>query len=184
MKTNEIKTLLAALSLALLAGGCVTALTINTKDDPQELEPLVLGSDEIYKFEELEIDVPDEIADEDYTVTRVDIFADIRVEYIAGPLDARLYIGLGGGDTDLDDPARNVKVGDERVSQPGERFRIVVKSPALVLRALKQESFWVKAVIETDSPLGSATVVVIENVYLDIRLERETKGLLPFFYIL
>ncbi len=167
--------------IALAAAGCTTVIIVSTRGNPEDFDPIVLATVQSYYFDEVEVEVPDEIRNDDFEVVRVDLFASVRVQYILHPIEVDLYIGLEPGDGNLSDPDLNVRIYSTRVETAGEHHLVAIRSPGIALRAMRQERFYIKTVIETGEP--TVGVVNVTDVYLDIRLERETKGLFPFFYL-
>ncbi|OQX83884.1 MAG: hypothetical protein B6D63_05500 [Candidatus Latescibacteria bacterium 4484_7] len=173
------KLLIILLALAIFAG-CKTTLKINNKTDPQSIDSIVLVTPLSHYYNEVEIDVPEEIRGDDYDVTRADMFADITASELTSPVFVRLFVGLESGEANIDDATRNELVAADTIDV-GEVFHVAVKSPPLVLKALNQDRFYIKAVVTTAGP--TAGYVNVDNIYLDIWLEKETSGLFPFFYL-
>jgi len=174
------KLILMCLLVAFAISGCKTTLKINNKTDPQSFEPFVLGTSTTHYYKELSVDVPEEIRNDDFDVTRVDIYADVYTLNIVYPVHVRIYVGLEPGEDNIDDPKKNQLIADDTVGVNVEYHRFEIHSPKLIFKALKQETFYMKAVLTSAGPTGG--MVEIKNVYLNIWLERETSGLIPFFY--
>ncbi len=164
----------------LFISGCVTTLEISTRGEPQEIAPILIIEADTNYYRDEELEVPQEIRDEDYRITFVDVWADILIRYLNYPVDVKLYIGLEPGEENLEDTTRNTLLAQRYISQAGERHRIKTTNPDLILTALKQEKFYVKMVAISENQNNA--YVKVENIYLDIRMERETSGLLPFLY--
>jgi hypothetical protein len=167
------------LSFALY--GCKTVIEISTKGEPENFDPIVLSTELSYYYSEVEVDVPADIRDEEWEVTRVDMFGDITAQYIDHPVDVELYIGLVPGSDNLDNPVLNSRIAYENISQPSTAYDIEVRSPPLALQAMRQNHFYIKAVITTATP--TVGIVRVGNVYLDVTLERDSSGLFPIFYL-
>jgi uncharacterized protein YceK len=177
----SVKRFVIVTIFVFLLSGCRTVVKVNNSTDPKSFDPIEVVAWQNYFFDEITIDVPEEIRDEDFTVTRVDMFADILADTLAYPLDVALYIGLEPGDNGLDDPTINHVITATTLEEVGQRHHVDVKSPAIALQAMQQSEFYIKVVIRTSQP--TAARVLVENVYLDIWLERQTEGLFPFFYL-
>jgi hypothetical protein len=180
---NMMKRLWILLSVIALSG-CVTVLKINNKTDPQNFDPIIIGAAGSF-YDEISVEVPSEIREEDFTVTRVDIAAKAYVNEVTtlGELgfNVDLYISLDSGREDLDDPARSQLLASVLITEEDVYYPVEIVNPGLAHRAFKQKKFYMKTVITSANPtLGT---VHIEDVFLNIWLERETKGLLPFFYM-
>lgn len=176
MKILLIIFLLIALSLS----GCVTTLELSTRGKPQEITPIVVVEADRNYYKEAEFEVPEEIRDEDFDVISVDIWADILVVYLNSPVEVKLYIGLESGQYNLDDSDKNTLLVQKTVSQAGRRNRINVDDPDLIFKALNQDKFYLKAVAVSEN--RNNALVRVTNIYMNIKLERETNGLLPFLY--
>jgi hypothetical protein len=176
MRTLLIFFCLITLSLS----GCVTTLEISTRGKPVEITPIIVVGAGVDKYEEAEFGVPEEIRNEEFDITSVVIWADILVVYLAYPVDVSLYIGLEPGYANLDDRDINTLLVHKRVSQAGEVNRIKVDDPDLIFKALNQEKFYMKAVAVSENT--NDAFVRVNNIYMDIILERDTSGLLPFLY--
>lgn len=177
-----MKRLVIVLVLVMLACGCRTILKINNKSDPQSFDPLIVITTNNFFYNEISIDVPEEIRNDEFEVTRVDIFADIFVRGINNPpLDIALYIALEPGSGGLDDPDANQVIARDTIWVAGTHRPVKVKSPALALKAMHQEKFYFKTVVRSSG--DSEGLVNVDDVYTDVWLERETKGLFPFFYL-
>ena len=164
----------------ILVAGCKTTLKVNNRTDPKSFDPVFFGSTTTHYYRELTIDVPEEIRSDEFDVSRVDMFADIYAAEIINPAIVEIYVGLEPGESELSNREKNYLIARDTLTSVIKHRSVAVKSPRLVLEALKQERFYIKAVINT----GGSTVGMakIENVYLDMWLERETNGLFPFFY--
>jgi len=167
------------LSLALY--GCKTVIEISTKGEPEHFDPIVLSTDMTRYYSEVEVDVPADIRDEEWEVTRVDMFGNVTAQYIDHPVDVELYIGLVPGNENLDNPVLNSRIAHENISLPATAYDIEVRSPPLALQAMRQDHFYIKAVITTATP--TVGIVRVGGVYLDVTLERDSSGLFPFFYL-
>jgi hypothetical protein len=180
---SVMKRLWIILSVIALSG-CVTVLKINNKTDPQNFDPIRIGAAGTF-YDEISVDVPSEIREEDFRVTRVDIAARAFVNEVTtlGELgfDVDLYISLDSGQGNLGDETRNQLLTSLSITEENVYYPMEVINPKLAHKAFKQKKFYLKTVISSSSPtLGT---VHIEDVFLNIWLERETKGLLPFFYM-
>jgi len=173
------KLLIILLALTIFAG-CKTTLKINNKTDPQSIDSITLITLLNHYYNEVEIDVPEEIRGDDFEITRADMFADISASDLNAPVFVELYIGLEGGEANISDESRNELIAADTVCT-GQVYHVAVKSPPLVLKALHQDRFYIKAVVTSITPTGGH--VNVDNIYLDIWLEKETNGLLPFFYL-
>lgn len=176
-----MKRLLFVFLLSIAFYGCTTVIEISTKGEPENFDPIVLTTDMTYYFSEVEVDVPADIRDEEWEVTRVDMFGNVTAQYIDHPVDVELYIGLESGNANLDNPILNSRIAHEYISQPATAYNVEVRSPPLALAAMKQDRFFIKAVITTATP--TVGIVRVGNVYLDVTLERDSSGLFPFFYL-
>jgi len=175
-----MKKVIPFLLVLVLAGGCKTTLKVNNRTDPKSFEPIFFGSTTTHYYRELAIDVPEEIRNDEFDVSRVDMFADVYAAEIVNPAIVEIYVGLEPGESELSNREKNYLIARDTLTSVVKHHSIAVKSPKLVLKALKQERFYIKAVVNT---VGlTAGMARIENVYLDMWLERETNGLFPFFY--
>ena len=167
--------------LAFVVFGCKTVIEISTRGEPENFDPIVLTTDMTYYYSEVEVDVPADIRDEEWEVTRVNMFGNVTAQYIDHPVDVELYIGLVSGDANLDNPVLNSRIASEHISQPATAYNVEVRSPPLALTAMKQDHFFIKAVITAATP--TVGIVRVGDVYLDVTLERDSSGLIPFFYL-
>ncbi len=174
------KIILMLLVMTAVVAGCRTTLKINNKTDPQSFDPIILANTTTHYYKEISIDVPEEIRNDEFRITKVDIFADVYTINIVNPVYVRIYVGLEPGETNLDDPEINQVIAADTIGTNIEHHKIDVHSPRLVFKALKQETFYMKAVVTSIGPTGG--MAKVDNVYLNMWLERETSGLIPFFY--
>ncbi|MCK4235838.1 MAG: hypothetical protein KAX38_01885 [Candidatus Krumholzibacteria bacterium] len=180
-----MKRLMVIFITICLMSGCQTVLKINNKSDPESFGLIPLDAGDRYFFREIRVEVPGEIRDDDFKLTRVDIHADVYADtiYSVGEVrfDIELYMGLESGEDDLDDPSKNELLASAVINEQGEHRSIEVGNSNLARRAMHREVFFYKTVIRTASP--TYALMRVDNVYLDIWLERQTKGLFPFFYL-
>ena len=175
---------MATAILCLLASGCRTTVRLDNSTDPRSFDPIVFaGSDP--RFDEIAVLVPAEFGDTDFEITRILLSAGVQADTLVSSGDASvqvdLYIGLDAGAAGLDDPFRNEFVASVTIAEAGERHPILVRDPPIAFRALRQDTLWIKAVVRPSAP--TAGILSIGDVFFEVWLERETGGLLSFFYL-
>ena len=165
----------------LVLFGCRSVITINNRTDPENFDRITLnmGSDTYY--DEVTVDVPDDIRKEDYEITNVDIFADVSALELEVTLVVKLYVGLEPGNVNLDNSSINEVIASATLTPESKQVKVEVRHSDLIYDAFDQEQFWMKVTIDYDVP--SQTVIDVNNVYVDMQLERETGGLFPIFYL-
>ncbi|MBD3178869.1 MAG: hypothetical protein GF417_04295 [Candidatus Latescibacteria bacterium] len=173
--------LVSLLVMVLALSGCKSVITINNRTDPENFDQIILAAGADTYYDEVSVDVPDDIRKDDYEITNVDIFGDVLATEIEVALEVKLYIGLEPGNLNLDDSSINEGVASASLSPASTQVKIEVRNSDLIFDAFDQETFWVKVTIDYDVP--SLTVVDVKNVYVDMQLERETGGLFPIFYL-
>ncbi|MFO7916088.1 MAG: hypothetical protein R6U43_10420 [Candidatus Krumholzibacteriales bacterium] len=165
----------------LAFSGCRSIVRINNRTDPKNFDQIVLitGSDTYY--DEISVNVPDELRKEDYEITRVEIFGDVSAQSLGATLVVDLYIGLEPGSANLDDSSVNEVIASAVLTPEDRDVEIRSVNSDLIYKALDHETFWMKATI--DYQVSSLTIIDIKNLYMDIQLERETGGLFPILYL-
>ena len=171
--------------LLFALAGCKSVIEIDNSTDPEDFNLIVLvpsGGSHTY-YDEIAIDVPEDIRDEDYEITDVKIFADAVATTMAQgvTLHVKLYIGLQPGQAALSDTTINEMIDSAELTEEGKVIKISVTDSELIYVALKQETFWMKVTVEYD--VAELTVMSVNNAYVSLKIERETGGLLPITYL-
>lgn len=177
------RTIAVVILLAVLPG-CKTIVKLDNSTDPRSFDPIVFAGAE-QRFDEIAVSVPGEIRDTDFEITRVILSGSVRADTLVSNGEASvrvdLYIGLEPGPAGLDDPFRNEFIASVTVTEAKEHHPVFVRDPAIAFRALRRETVWIKAIISPASP--TAGTLAIEDLFFEVWLERETGGLLSFFYL-
>lgn len=182
MKSLRRYTVVFLLVLLAALAGCKSIIEINNSTDPEDFDPFEIEPTGTNFYDEISIDVPDDIQKDDYEITDVDIFADVVADSLAGAtLAVKLYVGLKPGETNLANTAINELIATAELIEQGKVIKISVRNSKLIFKAFDQETFWMKATVEWNIP--TTATVRVKNVYVDMTVERETGGLLPIFYL-
>ena len=180
--------------IVLMMSGCKSTLKVTNRSDPQAFQPIEVPGHGVTGtfYAELDFDIPSEISDEDFDVTKADIFGNVSLTEISvsGDLEIMvdIYISLEPGqgnlsDTDLNQYMTTVTITDEMTEVP-----VAFQDPELLIRGLHEGDFYVKIVgalnLNPTSP-GDETLgtLLIRDIYFDAWLERGTEGLFPVFYV-
>ncbi len=178
--------ILFVLAVALLAG-CKSTLKITNRSDPKNFEPVSCAGVAGLYFGEKTIDVPEEVRSDDFDITRADLFADIFADTIWSEGDVTVivsfYLGLESGNVDLDDSDINQLLVTVTITEQDQHNLVEMTDPALLRKAIKQEQFYLKAVIELQATGVTFSIIHLDDIYFVAYLERETKGLFPIFYM-
>ena len=185
MKSLLRFSVLSLFVLLVALAGCKSVIEINNSTDPENFNTMVLfpSSGTQTYYQEIYIDVPEDIRNDDYEITDVKIFADAVADTMVQgvTLNLKLYIGLQPGQADLSNPAINEMIDSAVLTEQGNIIKIAVTDSKLIYPALKQERFWMKVVVEYD--VADLTVMSVKNAYVSLKIERETGGLLPISYL-
>lgn len=176
----DMKKILILLLVPLVIAGCKTTLKINNRTDPQSFDPFILATTANHYYKEISVDVPEEIRNDDFDITKIDIFADVSTLNIVYPVYVRIYVSLEPGEANIDDTRKNQLIEADTIGTNIENHKVEVHSPRLAFVALKQKTFYMKAVLDAAGPTGG--IARVSNVYLNLWMERKTNGLIPFFY--
>ena len=178
--------ILAAMAVVLLAAGCRTQLMLSSRPDPKDFQPFIFAGTSGQHFGTLAFDSPAEMQDEEYEIVKIDIFATVFADTIYATsdydLEVDLYLGLDDSPATLDDPSVSEYITTVRIEAQGERYLIEAHNPRLIDLAVRQEEFFLKAVVRLNSEELVAGRVRIVDVYFEAWLERDTSGLIPFLY--
>ncbi len=180
--------------MIILVAGCKSTLKVNNQSDPKDFKPVILPGHGITgeAFAQLDFEVPDEISNEEFDIERANIFGDVFLDtlYVEGDVEIEvdIYIGLESGSANLDDPALNQYVASVTISGVGQHNQIAITDPGLLSQGLANGVFYVKIVAEIisnptapgDEVMG---VLMMNDIYFDAWLVRETGGLFPFLYL-
>lgn len=186
MKRRFIIYLLPLLALA----GCKTTLTVTNRSDPKSFRGMSFIGSSDSRYEEIVIDVPEEVRDEDFDIEQTSIFADVYVDYLwIGELDTvnvqvEIYLGLESGEDNLADEEVNELLVQFEIEELTRHYPMRFDDPRLINRAIRQEKFYVKARIYVESSGVVAGTVKIDDVYFITHLSRDIGGLSSFFYLL
>ena len=185
MKSLLRFTALSFFVLLVALAGCKSVIEINNSTDPEDFNTMVLspsGGSQIY-YDEIYIDVPEDIRNDDYEITDVKIFADAVADTMkqGADLELELYIGLQPGNVNMSNPAINEMIDSAVLTEQGNIIKISVTDSKLIYVALKQERFWMKVVVKYT--VADLTVMSVKNAYVSLKIERETGGLLPISYL-
>jgi len=186
----KLKIIFPALVIVLALAGCKTTFMVTNRSDPKDFAEMPFAGSSAELYGELVIDVPEEVSSEDFDIENTNLFAEVYMDSLwqGGEAEVRLtvtlYLGLESGESNLDDPEKNELLEELRITGINQKFDLEFKDPRLVRRAIRQEKFYIKALISVESTELVAGTVKIDNVYFITHLSRETNGLLSFFYLL
>jgi hypothetical protein len=174
-------TVVSLLVFALVLAGCESVVTINNRTDPKDFEQITLEPGHGTYYDELAVDVPDDIRKDDYEITDVDIFADVSALDLQVTLVVKLYVALQPGQGNLGDSSINEVIASAELTPESNQVKVEVRHSDLIYDAFDQATFWMKVTIDYDVP--SQTAVDVEDIYVEMQMERETGGLFPLFYL-
>ncbi len=186
----KLKRIIPALILILTLSGCRTTFMVTNRSDPKDFTEMPFAGTSAELYEELVIDVPGEVSSEDFDIENTSLFAEVYVDSLwlgqdaEAQLSVSLYLGLESGEGNLDDSERNELLEELRITDVNEKYKLEFKDPRLVRKAIRQDKFYIKALISVEATALVAGTVKIDNVYFITHLSRETNGLLSFFYLL
>ena len=185
MKSLLRFTVLSLFVFLVALAGCKSVIEIDNSTDPESFNTMVLfpsGGSQTY-YDEISIDVPEDLRNDDYEITDVKIFADAVADTLAQgvSLELRLYVGLQPGQVNMSNTAINEMIDSAELTEQGNIIKIAVTDSELIYVALKQERFWMKVVVEYN--VADLTVMSVKNAYVSLKIERETGGLLPISYL-
>lgn len=178
--------ILLLLSLALLAG-CKSTLEVTNRSDPKDFPQIPFSGTSGSDYGEIVIDVPEEIGNDEFDITRVELFADIFADPLVTTGEVEItvdfYIGLESGNINMDDPEINQYLVTVVITEEDQHHLVELVDPALVHRGIRQEAFYLKALIELQAENDVDGILHLDDNYFIAYLERETEGLFPVFYI-
>jgi hypothetical protein len=182
--------ILIILLLPLLAiAGCKTTLMVTNQSDPKSFRGMpFLGSSDT-KYEELVIEVPEEVSSEEFDIEDTSLFADAYVDYLwIGPgetvdVTVEIYLGLESGEANLGDDTKNELLTSFEISDISSRYPLRFDDPRLINIAIRQDKFFIKARVNVVSSGVVAGTVKIDDVYFITHLSRDIEGLGSFFYL-
>ncbi len=171
----------------VLWAGCRTTLMISNRPDPEDFPPFLFAGTSGSYYGEISFDVPEEAREQEYDVESAYIYCEVWADtiYAEGEfvLEVDLYLGLTGGEADLDDTGRNEYLTTVEITARDEHRYLKLSDPRLIGAALRREQFFVKGLVRLQSDGLAAGRVRIDRVYFDAYLSRDTSGLLPLLYL-
>lgn len=189
---NFTKGIIFCLFLALIiTGGCKSTLTVTNRSDPQSFNDYYFSGISEEGFSQVEIEVPEEVSDEDFDIERTDIFTTAYLNSIfqgtvedIDSLYVELYLGLEGGDENLDDPEINQILSRIEIQQLEKKYSLEFHDPRLMEKAIRQERFYIKArfIIRCEDVVSG--ILTINDIYFIAEISRETGGLSSLLFFL
>ena len=182
-----VKRLILLIFTLTLLSACKSTLEITNRSDPKDFPSIeFLGVTGNY-YGEIVMDVPEEIRNDEFDITRADLFADIFADTLwtteAVEITVDFYIGLESGNIDMDDPDINQYLITVVITEQDQHNLVEITDCALLRKGMKQEIFYLKARIALDAATSVYGVLHLDDNYFVAYLERETEGLFPIFYL-
>ncbi|MBN2184512.1 MAG: hypothetical protein JW746_04215 [Candidatus Krumholzibacteriota bacterium] len=181
-----MKRLILLIFFLSLLSGCKSTLEVTNRSDPKDFLPIVFAAVTGEYYGELVIEVPEEIRNDEFDITRADLFADIFADPLvaAGAVEISVdfYIGLESGNVEMNDPDINQYLVTVVITEEGQHNLVEIVDPSLLHRGMRQETFYLKALITLDAEEPVSGVLHLDNNYFIAYLERETEGLFQVFY--
>ncbi len=178
--------ILLIFSVAFLSG-CKSTLEVTNRSDPKNFTPIPFSGVTGEYYAEIAMEVPEEVRNDEFDITRVDLFADIFADTLwatgAVELTIHFYIGLESGNTGMGDPDINQYLVTVTITEQDQHNLVEIIDPALLHKGIKQEMFYLKALIELDAAAPVYGILHLDDIYFFAYLERETEGLFPIFYL-
>jgi len=178
--------ILLIITLALLTG-CKSTLEVTNRSDPQDFPPIPFSGVTGEYYGEIIIEVPEEVRNDEFDITRADLFADIFADtlYTTGDvlISVDFYIGLEGGLAGIDDTDINQYLTTVTITEQDQHNLIELIDPEFLHKGIKQELFYLKAVMQLQADDPVYGILHLDDIYFIAYMERETEGLFPIFYL-
>ncbi|MBN2069987.1 MAG: hypothetical protein JW814_00915 [Candidatus Krumholzibacteriota bacterium] len=182
-----MKRLAILVIVLVLLSGCKSTLEVTNRSDPQDFPPIPfsgLGGD---YYGEIVIDVPEEVRNDEFDITRADLYADIFADtiYASGDFEITVdfYIGLESGAEGIENAEINQYLTTVLITEQDQHNVVEIFNAELLHKGIKQEMFFLKALIEVETTEPVYGIIHLDDIYFIAYLERETEGLFPIFYL-